>query len=212
MTATSTYTWLDGVAKSLEYPAAETADNCIAAAETLPETHAFMADALLKLGDWLKQATLGEGEEWYSRLFDLSPVCTLNIGYHLFGEQYERGAFLAGLVGEHRRAGAQVPDDLPDYLPAVLRLLTRIESTEDATLLVSHALLPALDRMVEEMGSSDAPWSRVIRELPAVLETTFDTEGIPRDQYPSREKTFLGQRDLPISETSMNKRRGNHHE
>ena len=36
-------------------------------------------------------------QECYTRIFDLNPVCTLEVGYHLFGENYKRGLFLANL-------------------------------------------------------------------------------------------------------------------
>ncbi len=207
----SKYPWLDGIAVALEYPGAATAGRCLEAAQTLPEGQAAMANALTALGNWLAQAAHGTDEEWYGRLFDLSPVCTLNIGYHLFGEQYERGAFLAGLVAEHRRAGLAPPDDLPDHLPTLLRLLGRLEDAQDASLMVSHALLPALDRMRADLRSSEAPWVAVLEAMPGFLESTFDVVGIPQDQYPTREKTFLGQRELPIGSMSLGKRRGRAH-
>ena len=36
-------------------------------------------------------------QELYTQTFDLNPVATLEIGYHLFGENYKRGLFLAQL-------------------------------------------------------------------------------------------------------------------
>ena len=36
-------------------------------------------------------------QESYTQIFDLNPVCTLEAGYHLFGENYKRGLFLANL-------------------------------------------------------------------------------------------------------------------
>ena len=33
-------------------------------------------------------------QELYTRTFDINPVCTLEIGWHIFGEDYARGALL----------------------------------------------------------------------------------------------------------------------
>ncbi len=212
MTSKTTCEWLTELAAALEYPGSDTAQRCRQAAKHLAQDHAELANALRTLADWLSEATRGRAEEWYSQLFDLSPVCTLNLGYHLFGEQYERGAFLAGLVSEHRNAGLEPPSDLPDHLPAVLRLLGHLDSDEDAVVLVSHAVLPALSRMLNDLKDSDAPWGAVLQALPATLEATFATVGISEDMYPTREKTFLGQRELPIGSLSMSqpKRRRGH--
>ena len=199
--------WLTELAVVLEYPDASTEQRCKQAAEMLAKDYADISKALSTLADWLSNAERGEAEEWYSRMFDLSPVCTLNIGYHLFGEQYERGAFLAGLVSEHRDAGLELPADLPDHLPAVLRLLGHLDKVEDAADLVSHAVLPALARMLGDLSDSKAPWVAVLQALPAVLESVFDTVGISEEKYPTREKTFLGQRKLPIESLSMSQPR-----
>jgi nitrate reductase molybdenum cofactor assembly chaperone len=213
MANTARKPWLDFLAAALKYPDERTAENCARARLALPEVFLDMQQALTDLEQWLNGAAHGQPEEWYSRLFDLNPDCTLNIGYHLFGEQYERGAFLAGLVSEHRKVGLGVPDDLPDYLPAILRLLARVEELEDAQTLVSHALLPALSRMKADLAKSDAPWVPVLMALPAALETTFDTVSIPEEMYPTRDKTFLGKRELPAGSTHPEmdmKRRGRH--
>jgi nitrate reductase molybdenum cofactor assembly chaperone len=205
--------WLDYLALALEYPNEMTADSCAIARRTLPAEFTAMHEALAGLEQWLSGAAHGKPEEWYSRLFDLNPDCTLNIGYHLFGEQYERGAFLAGLVSEHRKVGLGVPDDLPDYLPAILRLLARVEELEDAQTLTSHAILPALSRMSVDLAKSDAPWVPVLLALSAALEATFDTVSIPEEMYPTRDKTFLGKRELPAGSTHPENdmtRRGRH--
>ncbi len=203
--------WLDYLALALEYPVRNTAESCAKARQAMPRDFSDMHRALTDLEQWLNGAAHGRPEEWYSRLFDLNPDCTLNIGYHLFGEQYERGAFLAGLVGEHRKVGLEIPDDLPDYLPLILRLLARVQVLEDAQTLVSHALLPALSRMQADLAKSDAPWVPILRALPKVLEATYETVSIPEELYPTRDKTFLGERELPIGSTTPDmSRRRNH--
>lgn len=198
---------LDAIARALEYPRAETSSLCVAGASLVPGDHGAMTQALEKLAGWLNVTPRGKAEEWYSQIFDLSPVCTLNIGYHLFGEQYERGAFLAGLVAEHRDAGLELPADLPDFLPTVLRLVGRVQSEADAQVLCSHALLPALDRMGDALTESDAPWAAVLAALPALIEHLFEVRSIPKEDYPSQDQKFMGKR-LAVTESGLNRRRG----
>jgi nitrate reductase delta subunit len=90
------------------------------------------------------------------------------VGYQVFGDTYPRGAFLARLAGELRSAGVPRGEDLPDFLPTVLRLLGRVGAA-DAAPLLEVVVLPALARMNQALDDSRSPWSDVIRALPAVL-------------------------------------------
>ncbi len=120
------------------------------------------------------------GPDWaaerYTVLFDMSPVCTLAVGYHVFGETYARGEFLAGLTGELREHGVSAREELPDHLPVLLQLLGRMEDAEDRRLLLSVVLLPGLEKMLQELKTASDPWSGVLRALPAVLREAFPDE------------------------------------
>ena len=163
----------DAVAVGLEYPYPGSAEKTRAAADTVrrfeggPAKEATV-QALENLAVWVEQAVPGEPEERYSRLFDLSPVCTLNLGYHLFGESYERGALLAGLTSELAAVGLTAGDEIPDHLTVLLRLLGRL-SPEDARILLNEALLPGLAQVLTKLAQSTDPWSEVIRALTQLL-------------------------------------------
>ena len=64
-----------------------------------------------------------ELEELYTRTFDINPVCSLEVGWHLFGEDYNRGAFLVRMRGLLREHGIEEGAELPDHLESVLRVL-----------------------------------------------------------------------------------------
>lgn len=88
--------------------------------------------------------------ELHVRTFDIQPIATLDLGYTLFGEDYKRGALLAGLVREHREQGVDCGGELADHLPNVLRLLGRLPDGEVRTELVTVVLAPALENMLRE--------------------------------------------------------------
>jgi nitrate reductase delta subunit len=52
-------------------------------------------------------------EEFYTRTFDINPVSALEIGWHLYGEQYERGAFLVKMRELSRTLGVEESTSLP---------------------------------------------------------------------------------------------------
>ncbi|MCK6587799.1 MAG: molecular chaperone TorD family protein [Polyangiaceae bacterium] len=158
----------DRLAVCLEYPTEETASAASQAAgeSGLPSG---MREALARLRDWVTR-DLNEAEELYTRMFDMSPVCTLHAGYHLFGEDYQRGALLAMLRGELRAAHVDEKNDLPDFLPTLLRLLGRLEDPEDRSLLASSLLLPALEKMNHSLERGTDAFSALLKELPGILE------------------------------------------
>ncbi len=89
-------------------------------------------------------------EELYTRTFDVQPITSLEIGYTLFGEDYKRGALLAGLSREHTQAENDCGFELADHLGNVLRLLPKIEDTEIRQELVHVMVAPAVREMVRE--------------------------------------------------------------
>jgi nitrate reductase molybdenum cofactor assembly chaperone NarJ/NarW len=168
MTAADSET-LDLLAACLEYPGAETAARARSAAERVAGDHADLARALWGLAVWLENSPLAEAEERYTALFDLNPVCTLHVGYQIFGDTYPRGALLAGLAGEMRQAGLSGTGDLPDFLPTVLRLLGRLPDPDSRKTLVEVVLVPALAKMAGALGESRCPWTESLRALPGLL-------------------------------------------
>ena len=156
-------------AASLEYPNGPFVRRALEAAGEAERVAPDLAAALRRLSTWLSLAPPGAAEERYSELFDLSPVCTLHVGFHLFGEAYRRGALLSGLVAEMRKAEVDPGGELPDYLPSVLRLLAALQPGEDREAFVDALLLPALTRMTEAIKDVDSPWADILRALPAFL-------------------------------------------
>jgi len=161
-------------AKGLAEHAANLLDG-VAAGELLAAAAAeLVADLDLRGPDW--------SSERYTVLFDMQPVCTLAVGYHVFGETYARGELLAGLTGELRAYDISPGDELPDHLPVLLQLLGRMKDSEDRRLLLSVVLLPGLEKMLQELESASDPWSKVLRALPDVLRTAFPHEvSLPED-------------------------------
>ena len=162
------------LAATLRYPTPETAAHASAALAALPAAGLPaaaaepLAAALEQLSAWLTEIRLEEAQERYTPLFDLSPVCTLHVGYHLFGESYERGALLSGLRAELRKHDVSAGQDLPDFLPVLLELLGRL-SAEDRALLVGDALAPALVKMNAALAASTDPWSALLRATPELV-------------------------------------------
>lgn len=111
------------LAPLFEYPGHKYCELAARAASAIPEAAREEMSAFCQRIEWCSLAGL---EEAFIRIFDLNPDCTLDIGWHLFGEDYARGEFLVKLKAEHRKHGTEDPCELPDHLPAVLRLLAEM--------------------------------------------------------------------------------------
>lgn len=171
---------LDPIASSFEYPSENNQRAAREAAAALVDRDPAASVAFGTLARWLQDTPRTEAEERYTALFDLQPSCTLHVGYHVYGEAYQRGALLAGLVGEMRRAGVDLGTELPDFLPTVLRMLSRVPDDEDRQLFIDRIVRVALAQIRRELCAIKTPWAAALTvladlfEAPAPVEHTLD--------------------------------------
>ncbi|MDH3494095.1 MAG: nitrate reductase molybdenum cofactor assembly chaperone [Acidobacteriota bacterium] len=160
---------LDAFAGILEYPADDWSERLIKCHKLclLSEKHGtadfsgFASDAT--------ELTLNQSQELYTRTFDLNPVCALEVGYHLFGEDYKRGQFLAQMRETENPYELGQERQLPDYLPVVLRLLGKMDDPELRAGLIGYCLLPALKKMKEHLEKKNNPYESVFTCLEKLL-------------------------------------------
>ena len=73
----------------------------------------------------LGQLTPIQVQERYTALFDMDPATTLNVTYHIHGDNEKRAAVLARLQHGYDMAGwERITGELPDYLPMMLEFLS----------------------------------------------------------------------------------------
>lgn len=132
----------EALARLFEYPGAEYAD-------ALPVAKDLLADRAAALADFIGSAErqkLAHLQELYTTTFDLNPACALDIGWHLFGEDYARGLFLVKMREELRKYGIREHINLPDHATSALRLLGRMEHDRAEEFAIA-CVQPALARM-----------------------------------------------------------------
>ncbi len=131
----------------------------------LPEA----AKGVSVFGQFVEQCGEFELEEAYTRTFDVNPACALEIGWHLFGEDYMRGQFLVRMRGELAKHEIPESSELPDHLTHVLAVLAAMADDEARRL--SHAcVFPALHKMQASLDKNESPYRHLIRCLLLVLE------------------------------------------
>jgi nitrate reductase delta subunit len=173
----------DLLAGLLDYPEerdyVERLDRC---ASALRKGYADAAEELRPLRDLVAGMSPEEVQELYTRTFDINPVCTLEVGWHIYGEDYARGALLVKMRQELRRHELPESKELPDHLTHVLVLLGRLDG-EEADELTSRYLLPGMEKMLSGMGESASPYRAVLETVSKVVRSDHDVEAVaPRER------------------------------
>ncbi len=134
--------------------------------------HADVARGIGEFGQYVEQCTEYELEEAYTRTFDVNPSCALEIGWHLFGEDYMRGQFLVRMRGELAKYEIPESSELPDHLTHVLAVIAAMPE-DDARMFSQACVFPALHKMQTALDKTESPYRHVIRCLIAVLEQYY---------------------------------------
>lgn len=108
-------------------------------------------------------------QELFTQTFDLNPVCSAELGWHLFGEQYERGLFLVKLRQLMRGFGLAETSELPDHLVHVLAVLGRME-TGAAAEFAWACVVPALGKMRAGLEGKGNPFESLLELIARTLE------------------------------------------
>lgn len=134
----------------------------------LPEA----AKGISEFGMFVELCKEYELEEAYTRTFDVNPSCALEIGWHLFGEDYMRGQFLVRMRGELAKYEIPESGELPDHLTHVLPVLALMPQDE-ASQFAHACVFPALHKMQTSLDKNQSPYRHLIRCLVLVLELHY---------------------------------------
>ncbi len=151
------------LAEVLEYPTSDLGEQCRALSRLLEEDRPGAAHAMDDFGTAIEALPLSRLEEIYAATFDVNPVCCLYVGYHLFGESYKRGAFMARLNADFREHGFEPGNELPDHLPVILRYLSVLDDPGPRSWLMEEAVLPALTKIAKGFERTDNVYAALIQ-------------------------------------------------
>ena len=118
----------------------------------------------------LRSRSLIESQEEYVATFDRNPSHSLHIFEHVHGESRDRGQAMVDLLDEYRSLGLDVQaDELPDYVPLFLEVLSFVDEDKAQSLLddAIHVLVAIGERLARS-GSPYAGVFTVLRQLATV--------------------------------------------
>lgn len=116
------------LARLLSYPDAELRSQLPAMRDALRDERALSNNRLAEI-DELMAAISGaeplDSEAAYVNLFDRGRATSLHLFEHVHGDSRDRGPAMIDLAQTYAKAGLYLaPDELPDYLPAVLEFVS----------------------------------------------------------------------------------------
>jgi nitrate reductase delta subunit len=181
---------LERLAQLIEYPddqIGEHLESCLGdLRSTLPEAEALLAE----WKGYVEATPVCSVEELYTQSFEINPVCALDVGYYLFGEDYQRGLFLAHLRENQEEVGLTNETELPDHLPVLLRWLGRVHGSELHTEMAAECLLPVLRRMDDSLARTANPYRGVLQAIALVLERDLLDRGIALSEAETQGAAF----------------------
>jgi len=119
----------------------------------------------------IRPLSLERLQELFTQTFDLNPVCSLEVGWQLYGEEYARGSFLVAMRRLLRDHGVEKSCELTDHLTHVLPLLDRLETGERQQFIERH-LSPALAKMLAAFENKATPFRNVLAAVELVARAT----------------------------------------
>ena len=188
---------LEQFAALLEYPTLKLplqVDHC---ARTLHLLCPEAAAKLCALRDFARREPLTTVEELYTRTFELHAKCYPYLGFHLFGDSYQRAVFLSRLNGLYRQQSFSSGGELADHLPVILRFLSEPADGEETAALFDEGLAPAVEKMTATFNGDDNPYGEVIAALHVVLTRLGQDEARASALFPPTDSS--DQSDLPES-------------
>ncbi len=151
---------------------------------TVPE----MAGKLEIFINHIHEKSLAAQQEYFIGTFDVQALCFLDIGYVLYGEDYNRGVFLVNMKNEQEKAGNDCGHELPDHLPNMLSLLPKLEDENLAEELVCSMMIPALENMIEAFNSNENAYKGMFEILMGIMGSDFPESEFERFNFNSLEK------------------------
>ncbi len=167
----------DALAQAYRYPRPGRLEELEAAVEALPSGSAKRSYE--RFTGLLGHLALSEWEELHTRTLDLSPLFAPYVGYITWGENYQRGAFMAAMNRAEAEVGIDPDGELPDHLDPVLRYLGRVA---EPLLELTEVVGPAIGKMHTALKKAepDNPYLHLLvapkRIVDAALEPTGGTQ------------------------------------
>jgi nitrate reductase delta subunit len=118
-----------------------------------------------KFKNYITSTSKEKLQEKYTQTFDMNPSTCLDIGWHLYGEAYERGSFLVKLRSSLRDNNINESTELPDHLTHIFMLMECLDEEEQQEFSREYTI-PALKKILDGFDDeSENPFENAIKYI-----------------------------------------------
>lgn len=173
------------LAELFRYPESDHAEKVLACQELVESVYPEAGVILETFTKYFISLDEDKREYLFSKTFDVQPICYLDLGYVIFGEDYKRGTFLQKMKEEQRRVGRDCSPELPDHLFHVLCLITVHPDKELVEELAAKILVPGVKKMIQEFDQAKITLKmQVIKKLHhAVIEESMNQGNVYENAF-----------------------------
>ena len=120
--------------------------------------------------DELRPLSLAEWEELHTRSLDLGPLFVPYVGWVTWGENYQRGEFMAEMKVALEFEGVPMNGELPDHLDPVLRYLAVTDPPLPSLVEVFPAAIATMTKKLKESDDT-SPYLHLLKAIAAAADT-----------------------------------------
>lgn len=163
-----------------KYP--ERVEQCLT---MLSKNYPEVADEMKVFQEYIQTHTSDECEELFTKTFDVQPICYLDLGYVIWGEDYKRGAFLLHMQQEQEAAGNDCGTELPDNISNILTLFTKTDKQALLDELAVKILIPGVKKMIAEFEQARVDLKvKVLKKLhKAIIQEELNSGNVYRKVF-----------------------------
>lgn len=169
----------------LRYPAADYSERANSCLVMLEERYPEAALEIEPFVNFMLSHSQDEREELYTKTFDVQPICYLDLGYVIFGEDYKRGAFLLHMQEEQLKEGNDCGTDLSDNICNMLTLYAKSNNQDLLDELAVKILIPGVEKMIGEFKQARVDLKvKVLKKLhKAIIQEELNHGNVYRNVF-----------------------------
>jgi nitrate reductase assembly molybdenum cofactor insertion protein NarJ len=169
----------------LRYPAADYSERANSCLVMLEERYPEAAQEIEPFVNFMLSHSQDEREELYTKTFDVQPICYLDLGYVIFGEDYKRGAFLLHMQEEQLKEGNDCGTDLSDNICNMLTLYAKSNNQDLLDELAVKILIPGVEKMIGEFKQARVDLKvKVLKKLhKAIIQEELNHGNVYRNVF-----------------------------
>lgn len=127
-----------------------------------------IAATFLPFQHWIENADLREREEFYTKVFDVEPMCTPLLSVQMYGEEdYRRAEWMVRLSELYETLNFDKGIELPDHIAVVVRFSATLKRDERRDLF-QVCIAFTLPKMIEKLPAAN-PYRALLETLAMVM-------------------------------------------